>query len=326
MPQPSTSLATLRPDLGGSFEEFDVVANQAGFIGLRVMPVVNSQLPGGTFGKIPVEQLLKNADVKRKGKAGYARGDWDFTDQAFATSEYGFEEPVDRRNAAMYANYFQAEMISAKLARNTVLIEAEKRYAAKLFSTTTFSGGKTNAVAKEWDKFEEATPIADVETACQAVFARTGIWPNALVINRLVFRNLRRCFEIIDRITSNGAGTPGKASDITAAMLAQVFDLDQVIVAGGAKNSANEGAAFSADHVWSKEYALVARIGGSDEDIVEPCVGNTIHWSADGSEVGGTMESYYSEPDRGDIVRCRHDVQELVKYDDLGQLLSNITT
>jgi hypothetical protein len=326
MSSPSTSLATLRPDLGGSFEEFDVLADQQGFIGLQIMPVVNSELPGGTFGKIPLEELLQNPEVDRDNKSGYNRIDWNFTDEPFATHERGLEIPVDRRAAAMYKNYFSAEMISAKLVRAMVLLAAEKRYAAKLFSTDTFSGDMTNAVTNEWDDFENATPIDDIAAACLAVWLRTGVWPNALVTNRLVFRNLRRCDQVKESIQSAGAGSATKATDITAAMLASVFDMEKVIVAGGAKNAADKGQNRSISQVWSNEYALVTRVGSGDEDIVEPCIGNTIHWAGDGSQVGGTMETYYDERVRGDVVRCRHDVDEKVKYPEMGQLLSNITT
>ena len=59
MPSPSTALATLRPDLGGSFEEFDLAMDRQGFIATRVLPVLEVAKASGVFGKIPIEQLLK---------------------------------------------------------------------------------------------------------------------------------------------------------------------------------------------------------------------------------------------------------------------------
>jgi hypothetical protein len=324
MPAPSSALSTLRPDIAGSLMEFDLAMDREGFVWNRVMPVFETQKSSGKFGLIPVEQLLQNRDTARSPGSGYSRGKWKFTDASFATVEHGAEEPVDDREAALYADYFDAEVVSGQRAQDAVLRNAEKRVADLLFNATTFSG-KTAAVTNEWDDAANATPIIDVETAVRAIWSASGLWPNALVINRHVFRNLRNCDEIIERINSAGAGNATKADDITAAMLARVFDLSQVIVAGSAKAGNNEGQAFSASKIWSDEYALVCRVATTN-DIREPCIGRIFHWAEDGSNIGGTIETYRDETVRSDIVRCRHDVDEKTLHLEGGYLLSNITT
>lgn len=159
----------------------------------------------------------------------------------------------------------------------------------------------------------------------QKVYDGSGLWPNALVINRKVFRNLRNLDQIIDRIESSGAGNASKPSDITPQMLAQVFDLDFVIVAGSSKNGANEGQGASPQQIWSSEYAMVCRVATSN-DMREACIGRTFHWSQDGSSIGGTVESYRDEVIRGNVIRVRHDVDEVILYPQAGHLLSNVTT
>jgi hypothetical protein len=140
-----------------------------------------------------------------------------------------------------------------------------------------------------------------------------------------VFRNLRRCDEVTDMIASSGAGSSIEPSKITAAVLASVFDLRYVIVAGGARDTANEGQAVSISSIWSDEYAMVARIAETDQ-IEEPCVARTLHWGEDGSTIGGTIETYYEDQSRGDVCRVRHEVEEKIIFTEAGHLLSNITT
>ncbi len=324
MPAPSTSLATLRPDLGGSMLEFDTAMDRMGFIGHRILPVIEADVQSGKFGKIPIEQLLKMPETKRGSRSGYNRGNWEFTDDSFATAEYGWEEPTDDRDAKLYANYFDAEQIAAELARDVVLRAAEARIAALIYNATTFTSQKTT-VTNEWDDLTNATPLTDVETAVLAVYNRTGIWPDTLILNRKVFRNLRNCDQVIERIQAAGAGSPTKPSDITVQMLAAVFDLPKILVAGSSKNTANESQAASLSQIWSDEYAMVCKTADTSS-IKEAAIGNTIHWAADGSQIGGTMESYYEESHRGSIVRCRHEVHEKIKYTEMAQLLDNITT
>jgi hypothetical protein len=327
MPTPSEALSTLRPDLGGSFEDFDLEMDRLGFIAYRVLPPMEVQRASGTFGRIPLAQLLKNADVVRNSRSGYPRGDWEFEEETFATKEYGFEEPVDNRDEALYADFFDAELVSAEIARDTVLREAEKRVAAMIFNTTTWTGAPlTTAVAagKEWSNYANATPIDDIEAAVRKVYTGTGMWPNSLIINRLVFRNLRQCDQVLDRIASQGAGSAVKASDITTSQLAQLFDLPNIIVAGSSKNGAIEGQAASPSQIWDSEYAMVGKIATSG-NIKEPCIGRTFHWAQDGSSMGGTMETYDDARLRGSVVRCRHEVHEKVIAAAFGHLISNVT-
>jgi hypothetical protein len=70
---------------------------------------------------------------------------------------------------------------------------------------------------------------------------------------------------------------------------------------------------------------MVCKIA-TGNDMREPCVGRTFHWSADGSSIGGTVESYREEGVRGNVIRVRHQVAEVVLHAEAGHLLSNVTT
>jgi hypothetical protein len=327
MPSPTSSLATQRPDLA-TFLEFDLRADEAGFIAPRVLPIMSVASQAGNFGTIPLAQLLQERDTLRAPGSGYARGNWTFDTTTYATKEHGAEEPVDDRESQMYADYFDAEQVSTLRAFSAVLRNAERRVADSVFNATTWTGSSlTTAITNEWDTNHtaNAVPIDDVEAAVNAVYDASGLWPNALIINRKVFRNLRNLDQIVERINSEGAGNASKPSDITAAMLAQVFDLEMVIVAGASRNSAKEGQSATPEQIWDSEYAMVARIATSN-DMREPCIGRTFHWAGDGSSVGGTVESYRDEGIRGDVIRVRHDVDEMILYPQAGHLLSNVTT
>jgi len=309
-----------------TFLEFDLESEKAGYIATQVFPVIDVQSQAGNFGKIPIEQLLQQRNTKRAPGSGYARGNWTFEPATYATEEHGAEEPVDDREAKMYAEYFQAEQISTMRAFSAVLRNAEQRVADAVFNTATWTGSSlTTAITHEWDDATSAVPLTDVEAAVQKIYDNSGLWANALVINRKVFRNLRNSAQVIDRIESNGAGNASKATDITVQMLAAAFDLDYIIVAGTSKNGAKEGQAASPTQIWSGEYAMVCRVSTS-ADMRDACIGRTFHWAQDGSSIGGTVESYRDERVRGDVIRVRHDVDELVLYPQAGHLLSNITT
>jgi hypothetical protein len=321
MASPTSSLATLRPDLAESFEAIDIEAEKAGYIGMQVFPVIDVASQAGNFGKIPLDQLLQNRDTKRAPGSGYARGNFTFTPASYATEEHGAEEPVDEREARMYAEYFDAELISTRRAMHAVLKNAEQRIADAVFNTTTWTGASLYTdITTPWTTVATATPLVDVDAAVNKVYDNSGLWPNALIINRKVFRTLRNVREIIERIESSGAGSSSLAENITARMLATAFDLDYVIVAGGSKNTADEGQTAAVGQLWSSSYAMVCKIAVSN-DFREPCIGRTFHWGGDGSDVEGIIETYREEQSRSDIVRFRHDVDEVLLYKEAGHLL-----
>lgn len=325
MPSPTSALSTQRPDLA-TFLEFDLESEKAGYVATKVFPVINVASQAGNFGKIPLEQLLQERETLRNSGSGYARSNWNFSPATYATAEHGAEEVLDDRDLKLYADYFDAAQISTLRAFSSVLRNAEARVADAVFNATTWSGGSlTTVVTNEWDDATNAVPITDVEAAVSKVYDGSGLWANALVINRRVFRNLRNCEQIIERINSSGAGSPSKASDVTEAMLAAVFDLEHIIVAGTSKNSATEGAAPVPTQIWSSEYAMVCKIANSG-DMREPCIGRTFHWAEDGSVIGGMVESYREEARRGEVIRVRHETAEVVLYAEAGHLLSNVTT
>lgn len=324
MPSPTSALTTLRPDLA-SFLEYDLEADRNGYVAQKAFPVIDVASQAGVYGIIPVEQLLQQRVTRRAPGSGYSRGNFTFTTATYACEEHGAEEPVDDRQAKMYRDYFDAEQVATMRAFSSVLRNAEQRVADILFNTSTYTGASlTTAVGTKWNSYSNATPLDNVVAARNRIYDNTGIWANALIVNQKVFYHLRRCEQVIDAIESNGAGQAAKQSDITADLVAQALGLDMVIVAGASRNSAIEGQAATPVQIWSDLLAMVCRVATTN-DMSEPCIGRTFHWSEDGSSVGGTVESYRDESVRSNIIRVRHDVDEVLLYTEMGHLLSNIT-
>lgn len=320
MGSPNTTLATLRPDLGGAFEEYDLAMNRAGFIGQKVMPVMEVGVASSPFGKVTIESLLRSMPTERAPGSGYNRDLWEFTTDSFATTEHGFEGVVDDREAKIYKHYFDSEMVTAERTRDVVLRNQEIRIAALCQNSSTHS--PTN-VSTEWSTIATATPVNDVEARVQALWAK-GIIANCLVISWKAFRNLRRCTQVLDLLASSGAGKSIEPGKIGIDDLKTVFALPYIYVGGGQKNTAKMGQTASISGVWSDEYASVLRVPESN-DMREPCFGRIFHYADDGSNIGAAMESYRDESVRGNVIRARMDTHEKVLYTEALELLGNIT-
>lgn len=326
---PTTSTVTqARPDIALALTQFDLAMDRMGFIGLRVLPPMAVATAKGQFPLIKLESLLEKAGkTRRSPTAGYDRGNFDFTKGDFATEEHGVEEVVDDNLRELYRDWVQSDTIAAQRAMDRLLRGLEIRIADMVFNATTWTGATlTTAVGTEWSNKTSSDPLTDVKNARKKVWDKTGIWPNALIINKNVYHNLRVADAVKDAIRSAGAGDRTLQTDINEDILASVFDVDQVLVAGSAKqgDGEKETPSRSLSPIWSDEYAMVARIETGD-DFRAPCIGRTFHWSQDGSSIGGTVERYREESVRGDIIRVRHQVGPQVLYTECAHLLSNIT-
>ena len=323
MASPSSTLATLRPELAGSLMEFDLAMNMQGFVAQQVLPVTDVSYASGTYGKIPIEQLLDQRETARSPGAGYSRSGFTFTTESYACLENGAEEIVDDREAKMYADYFDAELVATARAYSAVMVNQERRVAAKLFNPTTYTGASLYLdTSIPWTQatYSTSEPIDDVQFALDKIYQNTGLYGNVLICNRFVYRDLKRSEQIIDALVASGAGDRSTLRDITKAQIASALDLDDIIVAEGSRNTAAEGLAASVGQIWSSSYAMVARICKTG-DIREPGLGRIFHWSEDGSVIGGAVESYREEQKRGDVIRVRHDTDEKIHYVECGFLL-----
>lgn len=319
MPTPSSSLATLRPELG-TFMEFDLAASRMGFIGTRCLPVIEVAKQSGSFGVVKIESLLKLRDTKRAPGSGYSRQHYEFDDTSYATEEHGAEEPVDDREAEMYMDYFDAEVVAAQRALDVVVRNYEIRVAAIVQGVSNSTG-----ITTDWTNHSTAVPLGDIEAAINTIRTRTGLKANAIAMGWYAFRNLRRCTEVQNLITAQGAGQEILPENINAQMLARVFDVEEVLVGDAMYDSANEGLSRSLANVWDPDKVTVF-VKPMGSDIREPCLGRTFHWGADGSMMGSMVESYRDESVRSDIIRARMDTDELKIYDSCAQLLTGATS
>lgn len=313
MGYPATASARYRPDLQGLRKDFDLEADRMGFIGSRVFPVFEAASSGGAYRKVKVESLLKDAEnITRTPGAGYARDTWEFDAESFATEEYGVEETVDDNQKNTYRDLFEMEQVASMRAQDRLLRAYERRVATLAFDQSAFnSASQYTDTTITWATEATATPLADGDTAKVGIRGKCGMWPNAVIMNKRVFMTLRRTAEFRERVASSGAGSSTLASKLAIQQVAEFFDIDQVLIASAATNSAAEGQAATFGELWSSSYVVFARLCTRPGDLEEPCFGRTFHWGGDGSVMEGTVEEYREENVRGNVIRRRHQTDEV---------------
>jgi len=310
--------AAQRPDLQAVV--FGAADQPSGYIGLNVLPIFNVPEVTGQYPVIPNDVMFSVPETRRTDRGGYHRSDWTWGWDTFKCVENGREEKIDDREVALYKRYFDAEVMATRRALNIVLRKQEKRIADEVFNASNFD---VHEVTHEWDDPTNAVPITNVKTGRKAIHDAIGMEPNTLIISYSTFLDLGLCDQIIDRIKYT---TPAvQRGDINAALLAQAFGVEQILVGGSLYNEAKKGQTPSLSALWSNEYAMLCVTSGSPMLSELPHLGRTFLWPGD-SPSNTVVESYRDETVRADIVRVRHDTDEEFISTDCAYLLGNITT
>lgn len=318
---PTTAIT--RFELGSTFEEFDLRMNIMKFIGAKILKPRRVGVAAANIGKVPLKQLLQSAETKRAPGAGYARDTFEFDTWAYAVEQYGKESPLDDALLAIYGDIIDAERISVDRAEEAVLNQYERDVAAKVMDTALLPNAPATGL---WTNRAAAEITADVMAACQAVEDATGMEANTLVVTNALWRSMVQADDIVDKIKPTSL--PG-VNAIQAA-LAELLGIKQILVAGGFKNTANEGQAAAISRIWGGTSALVCRVAETD-DPQEACIGRTFMFDGDGPSAPGDggalaviVEEYRDEKVRGTVYRARNNRDIQIMYPACGHIITGV--
>lgn len=308
MPTPSY---TPRPELDALVKDFDVTGNSMGYIGLSIMPLVNTAVQSGEFPKIDADELMKRADTKRAARGSYNRIDTGFAQDTFSCTERGLEGAVDDSLAKIYASYLDAEVEVANVVLNNLLLDQEARIRDVVYAES------ANAVATPWSTYATATPRDNVNDAAETIRKRTGVKPNSIAMTLTKFRDILKCAELLDIAKFTG-NILAMGLDAQKAIVSQFIGINNIIIAEAVENTADEGQTFTGADIWTDTKAFLFVQGNTLQG--GPKYGLTMNWSGDEA----MNESYYEEQTRSTILRTRHWRAEKVQLSAAGWLLTNL--
>jgi len=134
-----------------------------------------------------------------------------------------------------------------------LLQKRDQVFAAAAFTTSVWTGSTSGGDITPGTLWSASggTPIKDIQAQQDAVHAKTGRKPNVLLLGKDVYTALRDSDDILDRVKYSERGI------VTTDLLASLFDVDEVIIAGSIVNSALEGATAVYAPVFDADDALL---------------------------------------------------------------------
>lgn len=234
-----------------------------------LFPQVPVNLRGGNIITFAKEDFMLYGSQRAPGE-NTKRVQFGYSGSTYALIDYSLEGQVPIEIVQEGANgpgIDHARMAIAKVS-NIMALRLEK--AAADIARTAASYAAANKVTlsgtSQWSDLTASDPIANIETAKEAVRAATGKRPNTVVMGAAVMSKLRQHSKVIDRMKYTGRDVP------TAEILAALFGVQRVLV-GDAIYSNDAGTAFT--DVWGKDVVVAYTELGSVADMGAPSYGYT---------------------------------------------------
>lgn len=271
---PSGPTTTRRPDLDEAVGGFELSMSRQGFVSNRIVTPIDVDTKKGHFPVIPLEQYLQEFNDERTELGGYNEGHYKYLTMDYSSQAYGRQDYIDEEQEKEHENYFNAERFLAEVQVDTLA----RKYEMRVASAVTADYGFNTAAAEVWDDRAASDPIKDVDDAVKAFRARNGVKPNTLILPFDAFKACRRSDAIKADIASEGAGSSVKQTDVTAEVLAKVFDIQHVIVADAMKNTKDSSQAAVLADIWGRETAVLLYQDFSTE-FRRPTFFRVFHWT-----------------------------------------------
>jgi hypothetical protein len=201
------------------------------------------------------------------------------------------DEERENADPVIQPDIDRTEYLTERILLNQeVAMELALRTASGMGETAVDSGSNWAATGSD--------PVADIQAARLAVFAASQRRANVMVVPYAVYETLRNNEAVVDRVKYSGGGI------ISTDIMAQLFDVDRVIVPKCFVNVSAKGQAAAVEPLWGTNVYLlhVAERPG----LKQVTVANTFVWNGMPGSVNGTVvERWRDHGRKADMIRVQ---------------------
>lgn len=207
-------------------------------------------------------------------------------------------------------------------------IRREKAFAAACLATgkwDTDITGNTSASSYGTSiaQFDDADshPLIDIAYYRTAVKLTTGFNPNVLVLGQQAWDSLKNHADLLNRI--NGGSNNGNPAMVTREIVAQIMELEEVVVMSAVENTAAQGATFAGSFIAGKHGLLMYRDKTAAVEGVTAV--KTFTWQQYAANANGTrVLKYRDETVHSDIVEIESAFVHKIVASDLGVFFNGL--
>jgi hypothetical protein len=236
------------------------------------------------------------------------------TEVTDSATDWGLESGVPQSDIDNSDERYDPLGVKTAFLQELIDLDREKRVADMIFNPASYPVllRQTLAGGSQFSDFVNSDPIGVINAALDEPLVR----PTQMVFGQASWSKFRANPKIVKAVQGN-AGDSGNA---TREQVAQLFELDEVLVGAGRANSAKPGQAAALFRLWGKHIALLHKAPVPDaEGAVQFC--GTFQW---GDRIAGQWDDKNIGLRGGKMVRNGESLKERIIANQAGYLLQNV--
>lgn len=223
----------------------------AAYVGLQLMPVVPVKKESDIYYIYDSKaDRFRIPETLRAPKTESKTVDWKVTTGTYTCKEYALNDLIDDRERNNADAPLNLEVDTVEFLTDIIELAQEQRIATLL---TGASMTHNATISVKWEDYANSDPIGDIETGKQDIHSRIFRNPNTLLLGVEVYNVLKHHPDILDRIKYVQKGV------VTAELMANIFEVDKVIIGEAGYNTKKEGQTAVYGYLWGK-YAILAYV------------------------------------------------------------------
>jgi len=306
------------------------VQKQDGFVADKVFPIVPVEHQSDTYYVFNMGDFNRDEAKDRAPGTESAGGGFSLTTTTYTCKVKAFHKDLPWQHLNNQDQSVNLERAAVEFVTNKMLIAKENQWMSSFFAASVWTSDWDGVASSpngtstfyQWSDYTNSNPVQDLELASLTILQRSGYRPNKLVLGAEVYSKLKNHPDIIERIS--GGATNAAPAKVTRQLMANIFEVDEVVVAEAIQNTAKEGQTASHSFISGKKALLV--YAAPSPSLFSPSAGYTFSWSSyiGGSEMGIGMDRFEMRHLKSDRVEGEIGFSQKATAADLGVFFDTI--
>lgn len=264
---------------------FSIAYQNDNFIGMRLFPALSVSNRSDKFARFSQRDRMAVPDdrIGHRSSANEVEQNWTWDN--YSVTDYGLKEYTDYETISNADDVLREMLGNTEFLNQQIAFAEEARIVAIAENPANY--GATSASAVKWDNANGGDIIPKI------LAAKAALWSGPAPTKLVGFTTLEVWNAgIINNPTLKSLYTGVREGLVTTDIVASYFGLDEILIAEGRRDNANEGNAASYGKMWSADNFGVARVA------INPTK-KSLCWGVTFREAGDPFTSQWNDPSIG---------------------------
>lgn len=298
------------------------------YIADKVFPIVPVVHQADKYYIFSKADFFRDEAQKRADATESAGGGFNLSTDSYSADVWAFHKDIGDQVRANADPALDIEVASSEFCTSRLLIRRDRLFVSNYLTTGIWATDVTGVASSpsgtqtiQWNDDTNSDPITDIANAKVAMLLSTGMEPNKLTISYPVYQVLLKHPLIVDRIKYTSMPT---ARSVTKALLAEMFDIAEVIVSKAVYNAGQEGTAAQMTWIMGKNALL--SYSPPSPGLMIPSAGYIFGWRGYTglNDIGIRTSSWYEQKIKATRVETEMSFDMHITGSDLGYFFSSI--